>query len=67
MTKARAERRQDPKMRAYVDQMIASGAVILGRKPLKIIHRGKLHTLSDGVLISEGLNFWPIDAVAVDL
>lgn len=66
MTKTRAERRQDPKMRAYVDQMIASGGVILGRKPLKIIHRGRLHTLSDGVLISEGLSFWPIDAVVVD-
>ncbi|QJD59917.1 hypothetical protein HG264_13885 [Pseudomonas sp. gcc21] len=67
MTKARAERRKDPKMRAHVDQMIASGAVILGRKPLKIIYRGKLHTLSNGVLISEGLNFWPIDAVVVEV
>ncbi|HDZ55092.1 MAG TPA: hypothetical protein ENI17_09175 [Pseudomonas xinjiangensis] len=59
------ERRQFPNMRAHVDSMIASGAVILGRNPLKIIYRAKVHTLCGGMLLTEGLELWPLETEIV--
>lgn len=61
------ERRQFPNMRAHVDHMIASGAVILGRNPLKIMYRAKVHTLCGGMLVTEGLELWPLEAEVVEV
>lgn len=67
MTTTQTERRQFPNMRAHVDAMIASGAVILGRNPLKIMYRAKIHTLCAGVLVTEGLELWPLEAEIVEV
>lgn len=67
MNSTRIERRQFPNMRAHVDDMIAGGAVILGRSPLKIIYRGKVHTLCGGMLVTEGLELWPLEADIVEM
>lgn len=67
MNAALTERRQFPNMRAHVDNMIAAGAVILGRNPLKIMYRAKVHTLCDGMLVSEGLELWPLEADVVEI
>lgn len=62
MTAMQADRRRFPQMRKHVNAMIADGAVILGRNPLKIMHRAKVHTLLDGILVTEGLELWPLEA-----
>ena len=67
MNATHTERRQFPNMRAHVDSMIASGAVILGRNPLKIIYRAKVHTLCGGMLLTEGLELWPLETEIVEV
>lgn len=67
MNKTVTERRQFPNMRAHVDHMIGAGAVILGRNPLKIMYRAKVHTLCDGMLVTEGLEMWPLEAEVVEI
>ena len=67
MNAARTERRQFPNMRAHVNEMIASGAVILGRNPLKIMYRAKVHTLCDGMLVTEGLELWPLEPEIIEV
>ena len=62
-----AKRRQFPNMRAHVDEMIANGAIILGRNPLKIMYRAKVHTLCDGMLVTEGIELWPLEAEVVEV
>lgn len=67
MNATSTERRQFPNMRAHVDAMIASGAVVLGRSPLKIMYHAKVHTLCDGMLVTEGLELWPLEADIVEV
>ncbi len=67
MTPTRTERRQFPNMRAHVDEMIAAGAVILGRNPLKIMYRAKIHTLCGGMLVTEGLELWPLEPEIIEV
>jgi len=49
------EQRKFHALRAHIDDLLANGARILGRMPLRLDVRGHVYTVSHGMLISQDL------------
>jgi hypothetical protein len=65
MNLQRQERRQCTALRNHINSLLADGASLVGRDPVRLVYKGQTMTEHHGLLLSEPTNAELIDALNV--